>query len=169
MSLEPQIDTEPDQAKAERRDVRILVVDDDVTQRALLSQAAKLCGHAVTGAASCGEALEQLKAAKFDCVTLDLQLEDGCGLAVLEAMSKLRYAGTVIIISGMDGLYRTAARRYARWAGVELQSLPKPIDLSALRVCFADLGKTAAGLPAVHSWGGVASDRVADEHRDTTP
>ena len=153
----------------ERRELQILIVDDDVTQRMLLSQTAKRCGHAVTEAASCAEALERLKAARFDCVTLDLQLEDGCGLAVLDAMRAARYAGHVIVISGMDTLYRTAARRYARWAGVEIRSFSKPIDLAALRICLADIGKTALGLPAMHSWGGIASDRIADQHRAADP
>lgn len=38
----------------------------------------------------------------------------------------------------------------ARWRGIELQSLPEPVDLSALRVGLADIGKTALGLPAIH-------------------
>ena len=76
-----------------------------------------------------------------------------------------KFAGSVIVISGMDAAHRSAARSYARSLGIDLQSLPKPVDLAALRICLANLGKTAMGLPVVHTWGGVAADSVAARHR----
>lgn len=149
----------------ERRSLQLLVVDDDATHRALISLAAKHAGHAVTPAVSCAEAISQLQAAQFDCVTLDLMLEDGDGVAVLHAMAEAKFAGTVVVISGMDAARRTAARSYARSLGIELQSLPKPVDLAALRICLANLCKTAMGLPVMHIWGEVKVDGVAEKHR----
>ena len=35
-----------------------------------------------------------------------------------------------------------------------------PLDLAALRISLANLSKTAMGLPALHTWGGVASDAI---------
>lgn len=150
---------------AERRALQLLVVDDDATQRSLISIAAKQAGHEITTAPSVAEAIEKLRAGRFDCVTLDLALEDGDGVDVLREMAKARFAGAVIVISGMDGKRRSSARSFARSVGIELQSLPKPLDLAALRISLANLGKTAMGLPAIHTWGGVASDAIVERHR----
>ncbi len=150
---------------ADRRPLQLLIVDDDASQRALISAAASRAGHVVTLAQSCAEAIEKIHGARFDCVTLDLMLEDGDGMEVLQAMAMARFAGSVIVISGMDAVRRTAARSHARSLGLELQSLPKPVDLAALRICLANLGKTAMGLPVMHIWGGVIADGVAEQHR----
>src|SRR5258707_13780835 len=147
----------------ERRALQLLVVDDDAAQRRLISVAAKQASHVVTVAQSCAEALTQLGNGRFDCVTLDLMLGDG--IQVLQAIADAKFAGSVIVISGMDAAHRSAARSYARSPGIDLQSLPKPVDLAALRICLANLGKTAMGLPVVHTWGGLAADSVAARHR----
>ena len=150
----------------EQRSLQLLIVDDDATQRALISVAARQAGHVVTLAHSCSEAIKQIEAGRrFDCVTLDLMLEDGEGLEVLQAMAAARFAGSVVVISGTQAARRIEARSYARSLGIELQSLPKPVDLAALRICLANLGKTSKGLPVMHIWGGVQVDGEAEQHR----
>ena len=153
------------QDAAERRALQLLVVDDDATQRSLITVAAKQAGHEVTVAPSVSEAIGRLRSTRFDCVTLDLVLEDGDGIDVLREMAGAKFAGSVIVISGMDAPRRSAARRFARSVGIELQSLPKPLDLAALRISLANLGKMAMGLPAIHTWGGVATDAIVERHR----
>jgi two-component system chemotaxis response regulator CheY len=149
----------------ERRALQLLIVDDDAMQRELISLAARHAGHAVTLARSCAEAIGLIRDRRFDCVTVDLMLEDGDGTQVLKAIADARFEGSVIVISGMDAGRRIAARSYARSLGIDLQSLPKPVDLAALRICLANLSKTAMGLPVMHIWGGVAADGVAEQHR----
>jgi len=149
----------------ERRSLQLLIVDDDATQRALISAAAQQAGHVVTLAHSCAQAIELVQTARFDCVTLDLMLADGDGIGVLQAMAEAKFAGSVIVVSGMDAARRIAARSRARLLGMELRSLPKPLDLAALRICLANLGKTALGLPVMHIWGGVKVDGEAEQHR----
>lgn len=149
----------------ERRALQLLVVDDDAAQRTLIALAAKRAGHAVTVAATCSDAIREVRNKRFDCVTLDLMLEDGDGTEVLKVIAETRFAGSVIVISGMDAAKRIEARLFARSLGIDLQSLPKPVDLAALRICLANLGKTALGLPVVHTWGGVAAESVAAKHR----
>ena len=80
-------------------------------------------------------------------------------------MAGAKFAGSVIVVSGMNAARRIAARSYARSLGIELQSLPKPVDLAALRICLANLRKTAKGLPVMHIWGGVVVDGVTEQHR----
>jgi len=149
----------------ERRALQLLVVDDDAAQRTLISLAAKQAGHAVTVVATCRDAICEIRKRRFDCITLDLMLEDGDGTEVLKAVADAKFAGSVIVISGMDAARRIAARLYARSLGVDLQSLPKPVDLAALRIFLANLGKTAMGLPVMHTWGGVVADNVVEKHR----
>jgi two-component system chemotaxis response regulator CheY len=150
----------------ERRALQLLVVDDDAAQRTLISLAAKQAGHVVTVVATCADAMRMIREKRFDCVTLDLMLEDGDGTEVLKAIADSKFAGSVIVISGMDAARRIAARLYARSLGLDLQSLPKPVDLAALRIFLANLGKTALGLPVMHTWGGVATEGVAEKHRN---
>ena len=123
----------------ERGSLQLLIVDDDAAQRALITHAARHAGHAVTTVQSCTEAIRQIQTARFDCVTLDLMLEDGDGVEVLRAMAETKFAGSVIVISGMNAARRIAARSYARSLGIKLRSLPKPLDSNAVMSLAAKL------------------------------
>jgi two-component system chemotaxis response regulator CheY len=101
----------------------------------------------------------------FDCVIPDLKLEDGDGLDVCGMLARTNYTGSTIFIDGADSARRSAARAFARSVGIEAQGLPKPVDLASLRVLLANLGKDLRGLPAVHAWGGAASDEAIGMHR----
>jgi two-component system chemotaxis response regulator CheY len=142
----------------------LLVIDDDALQRVLIAAAAEKAGYAVTPAQSCAEGIGCLRAQTFDCVTLDLLLEDGDGADVLKAMAKADYRGPVIVISGLSAKRRSASRLLARSLGMELlHSFPKPIDLAALRISLANLRSGLAGLPIMHSWGEVRGPRFEDK------
>jgi two-component system chemotaxis response regulator CheY len=151
---------------AAKQPLRLLVIDDDAAQRKLVSLAAAKAGHAVTFAVSCADAIAKLGERQFDCVTLDLALGDGDGLEVLKAMNATGQTVPVIVISGMDRLRREESRFTARALGIEMKSLPKPVDLAALRVLLANLRYQSLGLPMIHMWGGVAVNNLADDHRD---
>jgi two-component system, chemotaxis family, chemotaxis protein CheY len=148
-----------------RGPLHILIVDDDEFQRQLLQRASRLAGCEVVLASSCTEAVELVRSMPFDCVILDLELEDGDGVEVCRAMADTNYSGAVIIVSGTESARRSAARAVARSVGIEAQSLPKPVDLSSLRVCLANLGKGRQGLPAIHAWGGTAVGQTVEGHR----
>jgi two-component system chemotaxis response regulator CheY len=116
-------------------------------------------------APSCAEAIRLVRSTPFDCVILDLELEDGDGVDVCRTMADINYAGALIIVSGTESYRRSMARAVARSVGIEAQSLPKPVDLSSLRVCLANLGKGRQGLPAIHAWGGTAVGETVAGHR----
>jgi two-component system chemotaxis response regulator CheY len=60
-----------------RRTLQILIVDDDATQRSLISLAAEQAGHAVIMAATNADAIRVVRHVQFDRVTLDIMLHDG--------------------------------------------------------------------------------------------
>jgi two-component system chemotaxis response regulator CheY len=154
-----------DSQTEKRGPLRLLIVDDDVVQRELLQRASRLAGCETVLAPSCAEAVRLVRSMPFDCVILDLELEDGDGVDVCRAMADINYAGAVIIVSGTESCRRSTARAVARSVGIEAQSLPKPVDLSSLRVCLANLGKGRQGLPAIHAWGGAAVGQTVAGHR----
>ncbi|MDI1263943.1 MAG: response regulator [bacterium] len=141
---------------------RILVVDDDPLQRTLIMRAAKSAGYLATAATSCAEAIELLMREQFSCMTLDLGLEDGDGLDVMEQMTKAACQVPVIVISGMGALWRRTSRARARELGIDmLQSFHKPVDLAALRIALANLRSANAGLPNMHWLGEIRTLEIA--------
>jgi class 3 adenylate cyclase len=114
---------------------RILVVDDNESNRDLLSRRLVHEGHEVTTAASGSEAFATLETESFDVILLDLLMPDMNGVEVLERL-KLdpRWRTTpVIIISGlseMDAVVRCIE------AGAD-DYLPKPFNHILLRARIA--------------------------------
>jgi two-component system chemotaxis response regulator CheY len=122
-------------------------------------------GHAVTAVASCASDIEKIHDKRFDCLTLDLSLEDGGGTEVLKAITDARFTGSIVVIIGIDLARRSAARLYARSLGIDLHSLPRPIDLAALHIFLANLAETALGTSNGPHMGGIAADGVAAKQR----
>jgi two-component system chemotaxis response regulator CheY len=165
MAIDPQSTRTDLEPGVTRGPLRLLIVDDDVVQQELLKRAAGRSKFEITIADSCGEAICHLETDGFDCVILDLELADGDGVEVCRAMVRTGYSGALIIISGTDSRRRSAARAYARSLGIVAQGLPKPVDLSSLRVCLANLGQDIQGLPAIHDWGGASVGLTKEAHR----
>jgi signal transduction histidine kinase/DNA-binding response OmpR family regulator/CHASE3 domain sensor protein len=67
---------------------RVLVVEDDARQRESIRELLANDGVQVTGVASAGEALRELKAATFDCIVVDFNLPDYSGYDLLERMAR---------------------------------------------------------------------------------
>lgn len=107
--------------------MRILVAEDEAMVSRLLQQALSAAGHSVTGVASCAEALELLRGSGYDLVLLDLHLNDGDGMRVIEAMAEgVVETRPVVLMTGdiVDGDDPRANRASA--------VLHKPFDLSEL-------------------------------------
>lgn len=74
---------------------RVLVVDDDLSQRGVVVSYVRAHGHEVAEAADGEQALEQMGTARADLVVLDLMLP---GIDGLEVCRRLRQAGDVPVI-----------------------------------------------------------------------
>ncbi len=92
------------EAKFSQKINRVLIVEDNETQRASLSQLISDEATEITMVALAKEALLELKKTTFDCMILDLNLPDMSGYELLNQMSheKLASSPPVIIYTGID-------------------------------------------------------------------
>lgn len=106
-------------------DRSLLILDDDAPFRTRLGRALTGRGFAVSAVATVKEAME---AAKFNppaFAVLDLRLEDGSGLTVVEELHKQRPDCKVVMLTGYGNLATAVA---AVKAGA-LDYLPKPAEV----------------------------------------
>lgn len=110
---------------------RILVVDDDQSNRQLLARRLEHEGHAVVTAESGRGALDILRADTFDVILLDLMMPDMNGLELLQELrARERWRRVPVIM--ISGLSATEAVVRCIEAGAE-DYLPKPFDPVILR------------------------------------
>jgi len=100
----------------------VLVVEDDEATRSFLAENLTADGFRVAGAGAAGEGLRAIEVRKPDLVVLDLMLEDGSGLALLDRIrgadgltSRIDPALPVIVVTGRTG-EAARVRGFARGA-----------------------------------------------------
>ena len=114
---------------------RLLVVDDDLVQRVLISKIGAKLGYDTVVAPSFEAATELLARDAFEVMALDLSLgeRDGVELLRFVAERNLR-AMSIVIISGCDDRIMKATRRLANGLKLSIGGcLTKPLDLNGLR------------------------------------
>ena len=79
----------------------ILIVDDEVTIRELLTGYLTANGYHVTAAASVHEAVRLAEKAPPDLLISDLQLEDGDGFEIIERIKRQQPDLPVILLTGV--------------------------------------------------------------------
>jgi len=105
-------------------DKSLLILDDDVAFRTRLARALEQRGFEVTSAASVAEAGEIAAKTPPAYAVLDLRLEDGSGLSVVEALNKSRPDCRVVMLTG----YGAIATAVAAVKAGALDYLAKPAD-----------------------------------------
>jgi DNA-binding response OmpR family regulator len=80
--------------------MRALLVDDSPLVRTLLTRRLRAFGAVVTTAASVAEAQRQIAAGDFDIAVLDLELDDGSGLAVAALLDSTSARTRYVFFSG---------------------------------------------------------------------
>ena len=102
----------------------LLILDDDAAFRTRLARALEQRGFEVTAVASVAEANEIATKSPPAYAVLDLRLEDGSGLAVVEALNKSRPDCRVVMLTG----YGAIATAVAAVKAGALDYLAKPAD-----------------------------------------
>ena len=96
---------------------RLLVVEDDQKTQVAIQALLKNQDLQITFAATGGQALERLGAARFDCVILDLRLPDMTGFEALERMEKSGAPVPPVIVYTAQELTEEENRRLGRHTG----------------------------------------------------
>ena len=138
-------------------DRSVLVLDDDAPLRTRLGRALESRGFEITLVGSVEEAVQAVRAHPPAFAVLDIRLEDGNGLQVVEAIHAQRPDARVIILTG----YGNIATAVAAVKAGAVDYLPKPAD--ADDVARALLAARDGGSPAPPD-NPMSADRVRWEH-----
>jgi two-component system response regulator RegA len=153
---EEELMTDLTEAVAELPDKSLLLLDDDAPLRTRLGRALEARGFEPTLVASIAEALAAVKASPPAFAVLDMRLEDGNGLQVVEAIQSARPDSRVIMLTGYGAISTAVA---AVKAGA-VDYLPKPAD--ADDVLRALLARHNENPPPPEN--PMSADRVRWEH-----
>jgi two-component system response regulator RegA len=138
-------------------DRSVLVLDDDAPLRTRLGRALESRGFEITLVGSVEEAVQAVRAHPPAFAVLDMRLEDGNGLQVVEAIHAQRPDARVIMLTG----YGNIATAVAAVKAGAVDYLPKPAD--ADDVARALLAARDGGSPAPPE-NPMSADRVRWEH-----
>jgi len=119
---------------------RLLVIDDDVSICTLIAKLGEKAGFSPTTAVSLEEATRLLRAHRFDCITLDLNIGKNSGIQLLRVLADMACGTSIIIVSGSLPSMRDLAEAIGNMMRLQLEEpVPKPIDFAKLRAAFAGI------------------------------
>ncbi|MDI1281362.1 MAG: two-component system response regulator RegA [Brevundimonas sp.] len=136
-------------------DKTLLLLDDDQALRTRLGRALESRGFVVTTAGSVAEAREALKVSVPAFAVLDMRLEDGNGLRVVEAIRERREDARIVMLTG----YGAIATAVAAVKAGAVDYLQKPADADDVFKALMAAGETAE--PPDNP---MSADRVRWEH-----
>ena len=137
-------------------DKSLLLLDDDVALRTRLGRALEARGFEPVLVGGVAEALAAVRAKPPAFAVLDMRLEDGNGLQVVEALRAARPDARAIMLTG----YGAIATAVAAVKAGAVDYLPKPADADdVVRALMAR--KDAAAAPPENP---MSADRVRWEH-----
>ncbi len=137
-------------------DNSLLVVDDDTPFRQRLARAMERRGFAPVMAESVAEGLAAVRRAPPAFAVVDLRLEDGNGLDVVEALRELRPDSRVVVLTG----YGNIATAVAAVKIGAVDYLSKPADADDVEKALLARGEDKPEPPE----NPMSADRVRWEH-----
>lgn len=135
----------------------LLVMDDDAPLRTRLGRALESRGFEVVLVGSVAEAVDAVKAKAPAFAVLDLRLEDGNGLQVVEAIHEARPDARVVMLTG----YGNIATAVAAVKAGAVDYLPKPADADDVARALLAAREGSAPAPPENP---MSADRVRWEH-----
>ncbi|MBW3618222.1 MAG: ActR/PrrA/RegA family redox response regulator transcription factor [Proteobacteria bacterium] len=148
--------TDLPEAVSQLADKTLLLLDDDAPLRIRLGRALEARGFQPTLAGSVAEALEAIRGAPPAHAVLDMRLEDGNGLQVVNALRERRPDAKIVMLTG----YGNIATAVAAVKAGAIDYLAKPAD--ADDVARALLAQVDA--PPAPPDNPMSADRVRWEH-----
>ena len=145
-----------DEAIAALPDKSLMVMDDDAPLRTRLGRALEARGFEVTLVGSIAEAMEALRASPPAFAVLDMRLEDGNGLKVVEALREQRPDSRAVMLTGYGAIATAVAAVKAGAA----EYLSKPADADDVVKALLALKDETPAPPE----NPMSADRVRWEH-----
>jgi two-component system response regulator RegA len=137
-------------------DASLLVLDDDAPFRTRMARALAGRGFDVTAVGSVAEAIEATRAKPPAFAVLDLRLEDGTGLSVVEEIHRRRAECKVVMLTG----YGNIATAVAAVKAGAIDYLSKPADVEDVIKALLALPHDRPSPPE----NPMSADRVRWEH-----
>ncbi len=137
-------------------DRTLLILDDDAALRTRLGRAMETRGFEVTLAGSVAEAMELGRAAPPAFAVIDMRLDDGTGLKVVETLRELRPESRIVMLTG----YGAIATAVAAIKAGAVDYLAKPADADDVAKALLAVGGDKAEPPE----NPMSADRVRWEH-----
>ena len=137
-------------------DKTLLIVDDDDSFRGRLSRAMEKKGFEVKDAKTVVDAIKLTKSLPPKFALVDLRLEDGSGLDVVQEINKTRQDSRIVMLTGYGNLPTAVA---AVKAGA-LDYMAKPIDADDVESALLATPNSKAKPPE----NPMSADRVKWEH-----
>ncbi len=145
-----------DEAIAALPDKSLMVMDDDAPLRTRLGRALEARGFVVTLVGSIAEAIEALRSSPPAFAVLDMRLEDGNGLKVVEALREQRPDSRAVMLTGYGAIATAVAAVKAGAADY----LSKPADADDVVKALLALKDETPAPPE----NPMSADRVRWEH-----
>jgi len=128
---------------------RILVVDDSVTMRDMLTQYLQSGDYMVSAANSGAQALDLLKTERYDVIVTDLEMPELDGFGLIRVVSELDWDPGLILVTQHDARSLHSARELAMAYSVNLLgTLSKPIDRETLLSTLNEVASTQSATRA---------------------
>ena len=137
-------------------DKSLLIVDDDDPLRSRLSRAMEKKGFQVRDAKTVENAIKMVKSSPPKFALVDLRLEDGSGLDVVEAINEVKKDSRIVMLTGYGNLPTAVA---AVKAGA-IDYMAKPVDADDVEAALLASPDSNAKPPE----NPMSADRVKWEH-----
>jgi len=137
-------------------DKTLLILDDDAPLRGRLRRAMEVRGFEVMDAGTVQEGVEMVHKTPPAFAILDMKLEDGTGLTLVQELRKKRPDCRIVMLTGFGNIATAVA---AVKAGA-LDYLPKPADPDQIKAALMQSGDEMPPPPQ----DPMSADRVRWEH-----
>jgi EAL domain-containing protein (putative c-di-GMP-specific phosphodiesterase class I) len=139
---------------------RLLVIDDDLAVARIIKISAESAGFEVSITKNPKAFAEKARVWNPTVLMLDLGMPGTDGVQILRGLAADGCAGHVILMSVADRKVMESATRLGRARGLKISGvLPKPVQLEALRKCWAQF-QVAKALLTADLAGAIATDQL---------